>query len=116
MGCCNSVNSIEFGVALQESLRAKDADDFADVSLGSHSESNASMQQDTHTVYLNSQLVLPLSFLHKRRSITVPDPGVNTPTVLSTPKFGSFRSESDTSYTPVRSSKTSGASSFHMLS
>lgn len=120
MGCCNSFNSIELGVALQEVAKSRDAEDFADVSLGSHSESNASMAQDTHPVYLMNSVFLFSPDSRKRRSITVPDPGLS-PT-LTTPKFGDKSNTRSASYCDpklpdtVRSTKTSGSSSFHAKS
>lgn len=114
MGCCNSLNSLELGVALQEAAKSRDAESFADVSLGSHSESNASLAQDTHPVYLMNSVFVSAPSFCKERSITVPDPGLSP--ALSTPKFGDKSNTRSVSYSQpeapdtVRSTKASGAS------
>jgi len=115
MGCCNSLTSLELGVALQEAAKSRDAESFADVSLGSHSESSVSMAQDTHPVYLMNSLFVAAPGLCKQRSITVTDPGLSS--ALSTLKFGDKGNTRSVSYCgqpeapdTVRSSKASAVS------
>lgn len=100
MGCCNSfkLETVDIEVALNDVTAAKsplrDPEGFADVSLGSHSESNTSIVQETHPVFLMNSMCLP-GVLQKERSITVPNHpvlGLDSPrqsfAALTTPKFG----------------------------
>jgi len=75
MGCCNSARfeAAEVEVALgEEPLRKtpeRGPEDFADVSLNSHSDSSAS-QEDSHPVFMMNSALAP-STLTKERSFTV---------------------------------------------
>jgi hypothetical protein len=75
MGCCNSARfeAVDVEVALGEEPLHKTPEcgpeDFADVSLNSHSDSSCS-QEDSHPVFLMNSGLAP-SALTKERSFTV---------------------------------------------
>jgi len=87
MGCCNSVRfeSADVEVALGEPLHhspERGLEDFADVSLNSHSDSCRS-EEDSHPVFLMNSALAP-SALTKERSFTVSGASQLLPPLLFT--------------------------------
>lgn len=115
MGCCNSVRfeATEVEVALgEEPLHhspERGPEDFADVSLNSHSESCRS-QEDSHPVFLMNSALAP-SGLTKERSFTVSGaPQLALPLLFTGTKLNSRSISYSAGQTAPqeRSTKTSG--------